>query len=276
MLKAKIENNPEEKLICIATTHILYNPKRGDCKLAQVQLLLAHLDRMAFRCSKLIDNKLIPTYWPTILCGDFNCSNTSKLYEFIVESKLKNYKELNRNDLSGQFHNINSIRQIEFTILPEHIGISDQSQFKIEVEERFKKVSNDKGDDLEIYCSYGSNHLRHKFNFKSAYKHYNENNELEITSIVGDEPKKSVDYIFYHSETKNNDNLDNIVSENVQNETNTVSKKRGNNNEEYVKNELELIATLGLFSINQLDNVYLPNKHFPSDHFLLAAKFELN
>jgi protein angel len=273
MLKAKTENYLEEKLICIATTHILYNPKRGDCKLAQVQLLLAHLDRMSFRSSKLIDKKLIPTYWPTILCGDFNCSNTSKLYQFIVESKLKNYKELNRNNISGQFHRINSVKQIEFTILPEHIGISDQSQFKIEVEERFKEISKD--DDLEIYCSYGSNHLRHKFDFKSAYKHYNENNELEITSIVGDEPKKTVDYIFYHCENEKN-NPENINSEIEQEETNTVTKKRGNNSAINHKNELELIATLELFTINQLDDIYLPNENYPSDHFLLAAKFELN
>lgn len=231
---------------------------------------------MAFRSSKLIDKKLIPTYWPTILCGDFNCSNTSKLYEFIVESKLKNYKELNRNNLSGQFHRINSVKQIEYTILPEHIGVSDQSQFKIEVEERFKKVSNDKDDDLEIYCSYGSSHLRHKFAFKSAYKHYNENNELEITSIVGDEPKKTVDYIFYHSEIRK-EICENIIDyKNEQDENDTVSKKRGNNYAENNINELELIATLELFTINQLDDIYLPNENYPSDHFLLAAKFELN
>jgi hypothetical protein len=30
-LKAK--DNDQEKMICVATTHILYNPKRGDCKL---------------------------------------------------------------------------------------------------------------------------------------------------------------------------------------------------------------------------------------------------
>ena len=31
--------------LCVATTHMLFNPKRGDIKLAQLAVLLAELDR---------------------------------------------------------------------------------------------------------------------------------------------------------------------------------------------------------------------------------------
>lgn len=40
--------NPEVEFV-VATTHLLYNPRRQDVRLAQTQLLLAELDRMAFK-----------------------------------------------------------------------------------------------------------------------------------------------------------------------------------------------------------------------------------
>jgi protein angel len=33
----------------VATTHLLYNPKRHDVKLAQMQILLAEVERIAFK-----------------------------------------------------------------------------------------------------------------------------------------------------------------------------------------------------------------------------------
>jgi protein angel len=34
--------------IVVATTHLLYNPKRTDVRLAQIQVFLAEIDRFAF------------------------------------------------------------------------------------------------------------------------------------------------------------------------------------------------------------------------------------
>lgn len=42
------KDNPEEEFV-VATTHLLYNPRRQDVRLAQTQLLLAELDRIAFK-----------------------------------------------------------------------------------------------------------------------------------------------------------------------------------------------------------------------------------
>ncbi len=224
------------------------------------------------------------------MCGDFNCSSTSKLYEFITQSKLKNFKTLNRNQLSGQFCGLNgSFKQIESKILPDHIGISNQSQFKEEVDKRISQVLSDNQNESEsspqVYCSFDGSHLRHTFNFKSVYKHYNENNELEVTSIINNEPKKTVDYIFFHSESNqigkndivenNNNNINHLIdsSSKIKRTAELVELEENASN---AKNELELIASLELFTVNQLEHVRLPNEHFPSDHFLLAAKFTLN
>ncbi|KAL1420068.1 hypothetical protein MTO96_024653 [Rhipicephalus appendiculatus] len=55
--------------LCVSTTHLLFNPRRGDIKLAQLCLLLAEIDRLAFRGDSS-DGK--PLYFPILLCGDMN------------------------------------------------------------------------------------------------------------------------------------------------------------------------------------------------------------
>ena len=233
----------------MSTTHILYNPKRGDIKLAQFQMLLANLDRAAFKACKLVEGKLVPSYYPTILCGDFNCVHDSKLYEFLATARLVDYKNLNRNTLSGQYETSRNATYIE-RLLPRHLGISDQSQFLEEVNKRLgdqlnraKKLCEEEGDkDYEIQartsCTFGGQNLAHCFAFSSAYKHYDDEFNKEVTSCVNDF-HKTVDYIFFHSESNN----------------------------------LKLLGRLELFTEDRLQDVCLPEKNYPSDHFLLAAKF---
>ena len=57
----------ENFTFCVSTTHILWNPKRGDTKLKQIDLLFSRL----------------PHNIPIILCGDFNLSPGSQLYKYI-------------------------------------------------------------------------------------------------------------------------------------------------------------------------------------------------
>lgn len=276
-VKSKHEcEKAEEKRLIVATTHILFNPKRGDCKLAQIQVLLAHIDKLAYKKSKVTsDNKLFPEYYPTILCGDFNFANNSKLYEFLTNSKLTNYKDLSRNIISGLHEYNKGNAKIENTLLPKEIGISDQSQFKIEVDKRLAEMNSD--SNLEAYCSFGGMHLRHTFKFNSVYDHV-VNDQLEVTSCVKDQ-KKTVDFIFFHSEKNempsSNETCTESCSENKP-KSSTFKRPRESETTEEEKNELELICKLRLFTLPELSEIGLPNKDYPSDHFLLAAKFALN
>ncbi|CAK9176316.1 unnamed protein product [Ilex paraguariensis] len=77
--------------VVICNIHVLYNPKRGEIKLGQIRVLL---DR-AYAVSKLWDDA------PVVLCGDFNCTPKSPLYNFISEQKL-DLSELPRDKISGQ------------------------------------------------------------------------------------------------------------------------------------------------------------------------------
>lgn len=45
--KLCLRDSPETQVV-IATTHLLYNPRRNDVRLAQTQLLLAEIERLAF------------------------------------------------------------------------------------------------------------------------------------------------------------------------------------------------------------------------------------
>lgn len=71
--------------ICIANTHLLYNPRRGDIKLTQLAMLLAEIASVA--------SQKDGSFCPIIICGDFNSVPGSPLYRFIKEGKL-NYEGL--------------------------------------------------------------------------------------------------------------------------------------------------------------------------------------
>lgn len=45
--KFSLKSSPETKFV-IATTHLLFNPRRNDVRLGQVQILLAEIERIAF------------------------------------------------------------------------------------------------------------------------------------------------------------------------------------------------------------------------------------
>lgn len=66
--------------ICVANTHLLYNPRRGDIKLAQLAMLLAEISQVA----QLPDSSVCPV----LLCGDLNSVPWSPLYRFIKDSRL--------------------------------------------------------------------------------------------------------------------------------------------------------------------------------------------
>ncbi|ESW33230.1 hypothetical protein PHAVU_001G053400 [Phaseolus vulgaris] len=77
--------------VVVCNIHVLYNPNRGEIKLGQVRVLL---DK-AKSVSKLWNDA------PVVICGDFNCTPKSPLYNFISEQKL-DLSGIDRNKVSGQ------------------------------------------------------------------------------------------------------------------------------------------------------------------------------
>lgn len=80
---AKFASKRRENLqFIVATTHLLYNPRRDDIRTAQVQVLLAELDRMSLHTKT-------QEPLPIILTGDFNCLPLSAPYRLVHDGHIK-------------------------------------------------------------------------------------------------------------------------------------------------------------------------------------------
>jgi protein angel len=82
--KLCLRSNPSVQFV-VATTHLLYNPRRQDIRLAQVQVLLAELDRHAQVIDATTGQK---TYLPVVLTGDFNLQPYSAPFNLITNGNL--------------------------------------------------------------------------------------------------------------------------------------------------------------------------------------------
>lgn len=115
---AEMQQLSSKSQLCVATTHLLFNPKAGDVKLAQVAVLLAELHRL----SQAADGTLCAS----ILCGDFNCLPNSPLQLFITNSKLQ-YEGLCASEIAGFSKRRN--RKLPVPLLSPQLGISDNCSF---------------------------------------------------------------------------------------------------------------------------------------------------
>ena len=131
LLKA---NTPDSKtkdpLICVANTHLLFNKKRGDIKLAQLAYLFAEIHELAVLSKD--DNQT--THCPVILCGDLNSFPYSPLYHLIISGRL-DYSTRSAAVISGQLTSSESkrgpsSRLIRTPLLPWEFGVSTDCQWR--------------------------------------------------------------------------------------------------------------------------------------------------
>ncbi|XP_043258281.1 protein angel isoform X1 [Colletes gigas] len=217
--KLAVKESPATQLV-IATTHLLYNPKRNDVRLGQMQLFLAEIERIAFLENTLTGAK----YLPIILAGDFNLEPYSGVYKFITEGIFE-YQGKGRNLEETEF------RSLSNSLIPPRLFVTDNcqhlnvlkkrlcgegsarvmlenSEYPISEENTSDNDSSIYSDvnpdmtDLQIieivrgYCAkFCSGTLTHPFHFHSVYKHQTHEGEQEATTNQG--TWITVDYIFY-------------------------------------------------------------------------------
>ncbi|XP_045134831.1 protein angel homolog 1-like isoform X2 [Portunus trituberculatus] len=106
--------------VVVATTHLLYNPRRHDVKLAQVAVLLAELDRMCYMGQASGQ----PRYCPMVVAGDLNAEPHTALLSFLLEGRLQ-YEGLGRRTLTRH-----CLRGAELgaELLPPALGITRACQ----------------------------------------------------------------------------------------------------------------------------------------------------
>lgn len=115
-----MKSDPSIRIV-VATTHLLYNPRRQDVRLAQVQVLLAELDRISYDGQHPNGS---PKHTPIILSGDFNLQPFTAPYQLITNGYLK-YDKLEYKTLE---YGCNGARENGPTLLPRELGITDNCQ----------------------------------------------------------------------------------------------------------------------------------------------------
>lgn len=253
--KFRVKSNPSQCLV-VATTHLLYNPRRQDIRLAQVQVLLAELDRLAF-LSRMENGT--PRYAPTILCGDFNLQPYTAPYVLLTTGFLQ-YENLSTNTLEP----IPGGSSFGKVLLPKKLGITDDCRHethldRMEEEEekstrlhhssKEPKARTPSPDEEQNSPYFNQGALKHRFKFTSAYRHNIGDETQEATTFQGQ--WITVDYLFY-------------------------TKFQCTNENRLTENNLKLIATYALPTVKQAREIYtIPNMYFGSDHFALAGRFLL-
>ncbi|XP_015180128.1 PREDICTED: protein angel isoform X2 [Polistes dominula] len=217
--KLSFRDSPNTQIV-IATTHLLFNPRRNDIRLAQTQLLFTEIERIAF----IENTESGPKYLPIIFSGDFNLRPYTGVYKFITEGSFEYYGK-------GQNLEPTNFRPLSYILIPPRLRITDNCQYFHLVIKRLrenindnKKTKDSKCDDKqdEMYgiavfnqtgfdakknepqtieitkddcIKFSSGKLTHPFNLRSVYKHADAHGNEEVTTNQG--RWITVDYIFY-------------------------------------------------------------------------------
>ncbi|KFU87433.1 Protein angel 2 [Chaetura pelagica] len=240
--------------ICIANTHLLYNPRRGDIKLTQLAMLLAEIASVAPQKDG--------TFCPIIICGDFNSVPGSPLYKFIKEGKL-NYEGLAIGKVSGQEQFPRGQRILPIPIWPKKLGISQNCVYEIKQqqkeenpEEKLEEAIQDNTQEIVTTSEKLSSKLQHHFKLSSVYSHYFPETGIPEVTTCHSRSAVTVDYIFYSAA-----NDDTAPTPGAEDSFHGGLKLLG---------RLALLTEKDLWTVNGL-----PNENNSSDHLPLVAEFRL-
>ncbi|XP_055720807.1 protein angel homolog 1 isoform X1 [Salvelinus fontinalis] len=279
--------------LCVATTHLLFNTRRGDVKLTQLAMLLAEIDYIMRNC------KVKGEHCNVVLCGDFNALPNMPLYQLITTRQLY-YHGLPAWMISGQedlSYNIHH-RRVFAPLWPSTVGIDDNCQYTT-VNEPKSQVTSTQSPERNLHYNHGflrrlrfceaacvrpqnlelipgvtdntpdpeDKHpyttrfrqtISHYLNLRSAYGHFIPGTDRAEVTTLHSEVGATVDYIFY-SPRRGISSAD--------------QKGGGQRQSEGLKllGRLSLLPEEDLWSMNGL-----PNEMFPSDHLSLLAKFQLD
>lgn len=272
--KLSLVSQPDAPPLCVATTHLLYNPRRHDIKLAQTVLFLAELDRLCY----LGEEGGCTKYCPLLVTGDFNAEPHSTVVEFFKSGRL-HYEGLSSHTLAryGSF-----TKQLDQCFLPPSLGITERCQHAALAQGRFTemahggpifRLSDKRSLEEALICTHHSDRKKqqgtsrdyrnpsqcsaegsrqsgwfsHAFNFKSVYRHNSSRGFPEATTYH--DKWLTVDYMFYNG-----------------------AYSRGSR----VEGNLKLLARYQLLTGPEAGRFGpLPSAVCPSDHFPLAAQFML-
>ncbi|KAF9800717.1 hypothetical protein SFRURICE_015371, partial [Spodoptera frugiperda] len=156
--------------IVVATTHLLYNPKRTDVRIAQMQLFLAEIDRFAY-----FNNGRECGHLPIILTGDFNSTPDSPVVKLLERGRVS----------VGQFRDGSDWRRIGVTDNCQHLSVVLDRQIR-----RFTHFN-----DTQYSGMFNAGVIGHSLNLCSVYEPYIVDGRLGVTTFQ--DYWVNVDYIYF-------------------------------------------------------------------------------
>jgi len=213
-------DNPTQSSFIVANIHVLFNPKRGDMKVAQVRTLFEKVHAVQSRYQKHSSTGMKP---PAIICGDFNTAAGSAIYDFICAGQL-DMSQHDRRTVSGQVEGTSGGWRSHCRRLlgnengndteyqggegvfvrakkPSKVWTRDEILIAKGKDSKKKKINND--DDGGIDCTTDEDNeqyiIRHPLQLASAYKHVLGSEPLWTTchdGYVG-----TVDFVFFTKDT---------------------------------------------------------------------------
>ncbi|KAI9017498.1 Endonuclease/exonuclease/phosphatase [Gaertneriomyces semiglobifer] len=226
---AMILNVPTlDRKICVATTHLLFNPKRGDIKLAQIMTFMSHVKDLVDEHERSSESNI-----PLLFCGDLNLNPGSFLYNFIISGQADmGHARVKQMADGGRTVEMDAYQEYKDGLLsstPPHqrTGFVQDSDAPVNMELDETDVEDSEvadvdapwpPDDLEdtgnatwLGTSWGqiprirdgnthydSGILRHPFLFSSVYApYYHPNSKQRYYTTFHDSNQENLDYIFY-------------------------------------------------------------------------------
>lgn len=223
--------------IVVATTHLLYNPKRTDVRLAQMQVFLAEIDRFAY-----YDNRKGSGHCPIILTGDFNSTPDSAVIKLLDTGQVS----------TMPFRDSSDWQRIGVTDNCQHLSVylnrqkgratnfSDTNIYNSDYSISRTATSSSHRPALDSFSGlFNSGVVGHGLSLKSVYDKFRHHDGCEATTFQ--EYWTTVDYIYFSC-----------------------------------CSSLKLVERLRLPTAKECEVLgCLPNSVYGSDHLALAATFEL-
>jgi len=181
-----LEHVKSGKMILVSTTHLVFNPYRGDWKLKQIMEILAEIYEI------LRNSRKKPA---VVLCGDLNSQPHSSLVQFLLNKKF---------DLSGIRARDIAQQDYDFTSQYNYYGRRHSHVGRVEVDDEFLHSTglqkNSTIDPTQNPLSESreaepSSIITHQVDLDNAY----EGAEGAKTAVTSDEAVH-VDYILYGSD----------------------------------------------------------------------------
>lgn len=264
VLKPRIPTRSECSHLVIANTHLIFNPRRSDVKLAQLKYFLSELEAISKKfCDNgktattnedsSNDNVRPPSSHATILCGDLNSTPDSDVTRYILKNSHPSNtrpNESNEKDEETETRAKNrassSPANAKLFSSSEQVGTCQHSPLSAIDKELASARLEDANNSSSSSSSRGSSgreetesqdfaNFDHSLEFKSVYPTQNRLGQRYVSTFSSD----IVDYIFHTP-------------------------------------KLRLESYKELLTEQQLNDIgSLPNSKFPSDHIILGAKFTL-